>query len=161
MKAVFSDCRTYRYALWRETGRLGAEGTVLFVMLNPSTADEVENDPTVRRCIGFAGDWGFARLAVANAYAYRATDPAELRRVDDPVGPDNDEWLDRLASQAHAVIAAWGAHIDPERERRVIELVEFQAGTMRCLGQTQALHPRHPLYLAADTKREPLRRLAA
>lgn len=156
--AVLSDCEKYRYALWRDTGVLGAEGTVLFVMLNPSTADATEDDPTIRRCIRFATDWGFARLAVGNAYALRATDPKQLRAADDPVGPENDEWLNRLAIEAAEVIGAWGTHIDSERERHIIDLIEFQAGTMRCLGQTKALHPKHPLYLAADTKREVLRR---
>jgi hypothetical protein len=159
---VLSDDGRYRYALRRQTGVLGAEGAVLFVMLNPSTADATDDDPTIRRCLNYARRWGYARLDVANLYALRATNPAELFAGEDPVGPDNDAWLERLAKPSPSVVVAWGAtpHPEPERARRVLELLEFYAGTARCLGQTRDLHPRHPLYVRADAARTPFRRLA-
>lgn len=160
MAAVLSSCGRYRYALTRGDW-LAGEGTVLFVMLNPSTADATIDDRTIGRCIGFAQRWGYARLTVANLYALRATNPADLARADDPVGPENDYWIDRLAQRATEIIVAWGAH--PQAERRaahVLELVEFQRGTASCLGQTKDLHPRHPLYVKRSKRREPFRRLA-
>jgi hypothetical protein len=158
--AAFSGCGTYRYALWRDTGCLGGEGTALFVMLNPSTADAELDDPTIRRCVRFARDWGYARLAVGNLYALRSTDPAALAAADDPVGPDNDEWLSELASNAWTVILAWGAHPMAERRARdVRQLVEGRSGgTAQCLGQTKSLAPRHPLYVRASKRPEPFKR---
>jgi hypothetical protein len=150
--AVLSDCGRYRYALGRDTGVLGAEGTVLFVMLNPSTANGVDNDPTIRRCIRFAATWGFAHLTVANAYALRSTDPRCLWHASDPVGPDNDRWLRQL-SGADQAIAAWGTHIRPDREQRVLDLLGLSPTPVHCLGVTRDGHPRHPLYLDATTPR--------
>jgi hypothetical protein len=153
---------SYRYVLTRGPW-LHGEGTVMFVMLNPSTADEREDDPTIRRCIRFARSWGFARLVVGNLYALRATDPRELFEHPDPVGPKNDETLRKLALNSPSVIVAWGAtlHPQPSRARSVLELLEFYAGTARCLGQTKDLHPRHPLYVRRDACREVFRRTAA
>lgn len=164
--AAFSGCGHYRYALWRDTGCLGGEGIVLFVMLNPSTADAKLDDPTIRRCIRFARDWGYAKLAVGNLYALRATDPADLRDAAeagvDPVGPDNDEWLTKLAGNAWTTILAWGAHPMAERRARdVRQLVEgWSGGTAQCLGQTKSLAPRHPLYVRASQRPEPFKRYA-
>src|SRR5919204_4199606 len=108
LRTRFSECRTWRYSLTR--GLDGSDGTVAFVGLNPSTADETTDDPTVRRCIGFAREWGFARVEVVNVYAFRARDPRELWRADDPVGPDNDRILAQVLDGAELVIAAWGMH---------------------------------------------------
>jgi hypothetical protein len=158
--AVLSDDRRYRYALWRDTGALGGEGTVLFVGLNPSTADETENDPTIRRCIGFARDWGFARLAMANVFAFRATDPRALYPSDraiDPVGPENDRWLRELAADSQRVIAAWGAsaHVTAKREAEVLcALAYTEHQAIECLALTKALRPQHPLYVPADKQPE-------
>jgi hypothetical protein len=160
-RAVISDCGRYRYALRRDIDCPGNEGTVLFVMLNPSTADAYIDDRTIRRCIGFSQSWGYARLTVANVFAYRATKPEELVLAEDPVGPDNDVWLGRLAASATEVVAAWGAHAFAERRARATRelLEERTGGTLSCLGQTQSLAPKHPLYLRADTPREPLKRI--
>jgi hypothetical protein len=157
MSAVISDCGTFRYALTRGDW-LGGTGTVLFVMLNPSTADASTDDATIRRCIGFAWDWGFARLTVANLFAYRATNPDDLivaaRAGVDPVGPDNDRWIVRLASGASQIVAAWGAHRAAEaRTTRVLELL---GPDVMCLGQTKSLAPRHPVRLRRDTPRTPI-----
>ena len=157
---VEADCSDYRYTLRREIPGLGFEGTVLFVMLNPSTADDNVDDPTIRRCVGFATRWGFARLEVGNLYAQRATDPAGLFASDDPVGPENALYLDAMAGRATEVIVAWGAtpHPFPKRAKDILWRLEFLAGSVRCLGQTKHLHPRHPLYVRRDARRVPFRR---
>lgn len=143
----------YRYTLTR--GRWLGEGTVLFVMLNPSTADEHQDDPTIRRCVGFAQTWGYARLNVANLYALRATDPRDLFRHDDPVGPGNDLAVIQHARNADAIVVAWGAtqHPQPARADHVLDLLDAAHGRVWCLGLTPATgQPRHPLYVAAATQ---------
>ena len=152
--AVFSPERTWRYALYRIWDRSLAP--CMFIGLNPSTADETKDDPTVRRCIRFAKDWGFGGLHMTNLYAFRATDPKDLyaasrftmdahRRV---VGPENDEWLMRLGEGAGIIIAAWGADPGPfkTRPRHVSDLVS----QLHVLALTKHGQPRHPLYLKAD-----------
>ena len=101
--AAFSPCRRYRYCLSRVWNP--KLPSVMFVGLNPSTADEQEDDPTVRRCIGFARNWNFGGLILVNLFAYRSTDPADLLRVDDPVGPGNDKHI--LASAAGQGGLSW------------------------------------------------------
>jgi hypothetical protein len=154
--AVISPCARYRYALWRDVQpSLGhrpdeAAPTVLFVMLNPSTADATQNDPTLRRCIGFAEREGYARLAVANLYALRSPSPMDIPRADDPVGPECDQWIADLAADANRVVVAWGAdsYANADRVARVRELL--QPHNLFCLGTTANGAPRHPLYVRAD-----------
>lgn len=126
-----------------------------FVMLNPSTADASTDDPTIRRCIGFARSWGMQRLVIANAYALRSTDPRGLWRSGDPVGPLNDDAIRLVAQRSTRVVVAWGASIKPERQDRVRELLTSgrpdNAEPVMCLGTTKAGHPKHPLYLRSDT----------
>ena len=149
--AVLSSCGRYRYRLNREW--LGGEGDILFIMLNPSTADEEKDDPTIRRCIGFARRWGFRRLWVGNLFALRATDPRELTRVADPVGPDNNEHLVGMAVSAECIVAAWGAWGALRgRDEEIRQII----GGLEHLGLTKEGHPRHPLYVRADTTREVL-----
>ena len=105
--ATFSADRRYRYRLWREWDR--SRAVVAFVMLNPSTADASRDDPTIRRCIGFARAWGFGGVEVANLFALRATDPRHLRGVPDPVGPRNARSLKLALAHASLVVVAWGA----------------------------------------------------
>lgn len=164
--ADFSRCRRYRYALRRT---FGAAGTVMFVGLNPSTADETQDDPTIRRCIGFAKRWGYGRLIVANLYAWRATDPRELRAARRPVGevrPDglnlNDWWLSTLASEADYVVAAWGASPGPVRGRpeRVVDLLS-NCGSLYALELTKHRCPKHPLYTKATAEPVPYLRARA
>lgn len=153
-RAALSRCARYRYALWREWEH-GA-GTVLFIGLNPSTADHRRDDPTIRRCIGFARAWGFQRLAVANLFAYRTPHPAILRQAAAPLGPRNDRWLSKLAGEAQLVIAAWGAGgCFRARDADVLE----RLGPMHCLGLTRDGRPRHPLYVRAATAPVPFARL--
>jgi hypothetical protein len=143
-RTVLSACRTYRYVLWREVDA-GRPGYALFVGLNPSTADEVADDPTVRRCRDFARRWGYGALCLANLFAYRATAPAVLRAARAPVGRGNDRWLARLAVGADVIVAAWGVHgTFAGRDRAVTALL---GDRLACLGVTKDGHPRHPLYL--------------
>lgn len=149
--AEFSPCRQWRYALWRQWKWEGYSRQVMFIGLNPSTADETQDDPTVRRCIRFARDWGFGGLIMMNAFAFRATDPRVMKVAADPVGPGNDEALAYRRTQVGLIIAAWGVHCPVDRERRVCEVI---GAPIFCLGRTKAGKPKHPLYLRADSKPE-------
>lgn len=154
----FDEFRTYRYDLQRQWGP-GAQH--VWVMLNPSTADETRNDPTIRRCINFSKMWGAGRLVVVNLYAMRATRPAKLLHVDDPVGPENDQYIRRhiTAPQTTMVIAAWGEYVDRltvKTGRLDIERTAHVAHKpVCCLGWTKSGAPRHPLYMKADTEPKP------
>lgn len=145
--ADFSDCRTYRYALWRTWG--GVNGYCMFVGLNPSTADETLDDPTIRRCIKFAKDWGYSGLCMTNIFAYRATDPKVMKSVADPIGPDNDDWLRDSASQAAVVIAAWGTH---GKHMGRADAVKRLLPNLSYLRLTKDGHPSHPLYLPGNLR---------
>ena len=106
--AAFSPCGRYRWHLARTWDADGSR--VAFVALNPSTADATHDDPTIRRCIGFARRWGAGGVDVVNLYAFRATKPRDLFAADDPVGPDNDAWIDAVVARADRVVLAWGHH---------------------------------------------------
>lgn len=140
---IFSDCRQYRYTLWREW--IGGNGYAVFVGLNPSTADEVNNDPTVRRCINFSKEWGFSGMFMMNIFAFRATDPEVMKAHPEPIGCDNDHHLLEVAKDAGVVIAAWGVHgVHLRRNEAVINLL---GDKLHCLKLTKQGHPAHPLYL--------------
>lgn len=145
--ASFSPCREYRYSLSRTWDR--TLPVVLFVGLNPSTADDKSDDPTVRRCIGFATKWRFGGLILVNLFAYRTTDPRRLSEVEDPIGPDNDRWLAVAQARAARVVAAWG---NQGAFLRRDENVLGRLGRTHCLGVTKTGSPRHPLYLSAKTR---------
>jgi hypothetical protein len=130
--------------LWRELDR-EAPGYALFIGLNPSTADETVDDPTIRRCKDFVRRWGYGSLCVANLFAYRATRPAEMKATSVPIGRGNDRWLVRLAAEAEVVVAAWGIHgTFACRDQEVLALLDVP---LRHLGLTKHGHPRHPLYV--------------
>ena len=121
----------------------------MFIGLNPSTADEVEDDPTIRRCVGYAKSWGFGEVVVGNLFAFRATNPNMLLEVRDPIGPRNDGWLKRMAEDADLVIGAWGNHGKlMGRSSRVLEMIPG----IYCLKVNKSGHPAHPLYLKAGTQ---------
>jgi hypothetical protein len=125
-------------------------------MLNPNRADGVRDDPTIRRCIGFARAWGFGRLWVVNLFGYRARDPRDLRVAADPIGPDNDRHVVRAARRGTIVVAAWGnAGAFGGRDREVIKLLRERARAIHCLGITRRGCPRHPLYLAQTVAPQP------
>lgn len=146
--AYFSPCQKYRYMLRRQWA-MDAKRYCLFVMLNPSTADAIEDDPTIRRCIGYAKSWGYDVLLVGNAYAYRSTDPSQLWTVDDPVGPENDERLAQMSALAGLVVAAWGSNVQPGRAVEVIDTLR-KFNDVHFLSLTRDGQPKHPLYLRKD-----------
>lgn len=144
--ALFSPCRLYRYSLWRRWDA-PAKGYVMFVGLNPSTADENLDDPTIRRCIGFAKAWGYAGLCMTNLFAFRATKPSDMRLAHEPIGANNDVTLKRLAQEASVIVAAWGTNgifLGKDREVRLL------LPDLHCLRLTKAGHPSHPLYLPGN-----------
>ena len=144
--AHFSDDGKYRYALYRQWGKCNKKHFTV-IGLNPSTADENIDDPTIRRCIGFAKREGCTGLTMLNLFAYRATDPNEMVIQHDPVGPENDIAIAANVQNA-IVIAAWGAlPFAVHRARKVMEMIP----TIQCFGLTKNGHPKHPLYLKLDT----------
>jgi len=145
MNAAISTCGKYRYSLHREF--LTGAGLVVFIMLNPSTADATVDDPTIRRCIRFARDWGYASLEVVNLYAYRATNPSVMFAADDPIGPDNDTHIIAAVARSNLMVAAWGARAKPERVAAVRKLLYRD---VHCLGLTNGKQPKHPLFARAD-----------
>jgi hypothetical protein len=160
-RAYISEDGLYRYSLTREIAdpQFGCldederDATVTFVGLNPSTADATHDDPTIRRCIRFAREWGFARLKMVNLYAYRATDPRELAEAEktgiDIVGPENDHVISLAFGGSDKIMAAWGAIYD----ERVAQFAEdFGGWQMWALGLTKNGDPRHPLYMRADVQ---------
>lgn len=149
--AGFSECRTWRYWLtrsWAEGGR-----TLMVIGLNPSTADESVDDPTIRRCIGYAKAWGFSQLAMLNLFAYRATDPRHMKAATNPVGRENDQTLLWWANKAEMILGAWGTHgVHQSRAAHVYQILYDHP--IHCLGITKDGQPKHPLYLRADARPE-------
>lgn len=153
MDARISACGQYRYTLSRGSRLLHPMcGPAVFCMLNPSTADATLDDPTIRRCRGFADSWDCAGIIVVNLYALRSTDPSQLWRHDDAVGSENDEWLANVALHHKSICCAWGTNAKPERVRKAVEIFRDCGATLMCLGTTKDGHPRHPLYVRADAK---------
>ncbi|MEX3933462.1 DUF1643 domain-containing protein [Paraburkholderia phymatum] len=151
MSAIISPCGQYRYLLMRHAESMSpTKSTALFVMLNPSTADATLDDPTIRRCRGFARLWDCNGLAAANLYALRSTDPAALWSHPDPVGPDNDDYLRNLARECGLVVCAWGSNAKAERAAHVASILTDAGARLWCLGTTNDGSPRHPLYVRSD-----------
>lgn len=149
-QATISGCGKYRYDLWRRWD--DGLKAVNFVMLNPSVADASIDDPTVRRCVDFAKRWGYGSIVVTNLFAYRATDPFELYHCEDPIGPLNDEFLDRSAADAGLVVAAWGALGVMNGRFPVVLRRLREAGIVpHCLKRNNGGSPGHPLYLPANS----------
>lgn len=144
--AVVSSDERYRYLLRREWGKGGK--TVGFICLNPSTADATNDDPTVRRCINFAKAWGGTQLVIGNLFAYRSTDPSVLGATKDPIGEENDAWLERIADRSDILVAAWGAH--GRLYGRDQSVRERFAGQLTALRLTNTGAPGHPLYLPGN-----------
>ena len=145
--AIYSDCEKYRYALTR----IWDEGAkrVLFVMLNPSTANEVQNDPTVERCERRARALGFGAFRVTNIFAWRDTDPRKMRAASEPIGPENDATILEGAGWADSIVAAWGTHgAYLDRGPHVAALLSKEQHVLSHLGLSKAGHPKHPLYIS-------------
>jgi hypothetical protein len=152
--AIYSDCEAYRYELtrvWEPAGR-----KALFVMLNPSTATEVQNDPTVERCERRARALGFGAFRVCNIFALRQTDPKVMRAHPEPVGPANDAAILDGCAWADTIVCAWGTHGDHlGRGRHVETLMRGTGAPLNTLGLTRQGHPRHPLYVGYAARPEP------
>lgn len=153
---IFSPDRAYRYTLWREFGgdllwdgvNKMAEGYVMWIGLNPSTADETRDDPTIRKCIGFTKRWHFGAMVMTNLFAFRATDPRVMKGCPKPIGNENDKWLTRIARDAAIVVAAWGNHGQfIGRDKEVMKLLD----DVHCLRITGENCPQHPLYVPYAT----------
>ena len=152
--AKFSKCRRWRYLLWRCWDP--AEPVANFLMLNPSTADEFKLDPSCTRARNYAEQWGYGALIVTNIFGWRSTDPAQLRKVKDPVGRGNDAAILKAAREAKLVVCAWGNHGEYlARGHEVRAMLASQGVALHCLRMTGVGHPTHPLYLPAKLK--PLR----
>jgi hypothetical protein len=155
-QAVYSPCETYRYLLVRTWGN--ADDIANFLMLNPSTATELKNDPTLARCQRRSVAWGMGGFAVTNAYALRSTDPKGLRRVEDPVGPLNDQYIIYMAQRAKRLILAWGRHATfQQRGAQVLELLEREGllGKAEVLALNDDGSPAHPLMLGYNVQPVP------
>ena len=153
MSAVISADAQYRYTLTRFLTT--AKGNLCFIMLNPSTADATYDDATIRRCIGWCRKLGVGGLIVVNLYAYRSRHPDDLYLADDPVGPLNDEYIDRAVEETTGpVIAAWGAH--PLAKERAPRILKRHAGRLMCLEKTVKYgDPKHPLYTSIRNELKP------
>lgn len=149
--AQLSDCGRYRYRLYRCWDSRSELMPVMWLMLNPSTADAAIDDPTIRRCMAFSKAWGYGSMLVGNLYAYRSTDPAALYAIDyeTAVGPENSYHLDLMAQRSAKIVCAWGAHGEKRRH-----------GPPSCpggwwhLGRTKSGQPKHPLYVKGSTELE-------
>jgi len=149
--ATFSSCRRWRYLLWR---RWDEEKPIAnFLMLNPSTADETQLDPSCARARDYAERWGYGALIVTNLFAWRATDPKELKQAEDPVGRSNNQAILRSARQADLVLCAWGNHgAHLERASKVVRMLMGAGIRLEVLRITAADQPAHPLYLPAKLR---------
>lgn len=152
MSAILSKDGLYRYRLGRIID-VEKKSTMMFVMLNPSIANAEMDDPTIRRCIGFAKREGMGKLEVVNLYAFRATQPADLFRAKEPVGEDNLKHIEQCANSADIIVAGWGTH---GKDRIVVDAVcdvfKKIGKQVFCLGKTKEGYPKHPLYIRTDQK---------
>jgi hypothetical protein len=154
--AKFSACRRWRYLLWRcwDESRPAAN----FLMLNPSTADELKLDPSCTRARNYAERWGYGALVVTNIFGWRSTDPSALKEVKDPVGRGNDAAIVKAAQGAKLVVCAWGNHgAHMNRAQSVLDLLRKNSIRVHALRVNGAGHPAHPLYLPASLKPTPWR----
>lgn len=161
MDALISPCGAYRYWLARVWEM--RKPILIWIMLNPSTADANLDDPTIRRCMSFARENGYGGILVVNLFAFRATKPEDMKAAADPIGPDNDDWLQRVFEYAKDtnsnVACGWGVHgALRDRDWAVAERAEIAGLTPLCLGHSKEGSPKHPLYIKGGTPFVPLRR---
>ena len=153
-EALFGSSMEHRYTLTRKWAAGRARKRIVWIMLNPSTADADQNDPTIARTISFSKKWAFSDLVILNIFALRSTDPAALKTHIDPIGPLNDHYIRKTVKSADLVVAGWGVHgafLDRGREAARLVLDSSSHGELWCLGVTKDGHPKHPLYIAGDT----------
>lgn len=144
--AEFSECGQYRYGLWRKWDE--DKPNIMFIGLNPSTATETMDDPTIRRVKRFAMDWGYGGVYMCNLFAFISAYPNDLKTCDDPIA-DNDLWLIYFATMCKDVLFAWGSF--PEATERA-KIVSDMFPAAVCLGLNKNGTPKHPLYISANTK---------
>lgn len=150
--ALIDKTGKYRYWLLRQWGK-NSDNFVNFVLLNPSTADARIDDPTIRRCINFGTKWGLDGIYVTNLFAFRATNPKDLRETLDPVGKENNKYLKFIAKKAKLVVIAWGNHGSfKQRDKEVLNILS-KIHPLYCLGVTRLGQPKHPLRLNRNTKK--------
>jgi len=151
--AIFSDDEKYRYLLKRSWG---VGRNILFIMLNPSTADAKKNDPTVKRCCDYAKKWGFASITVCNLFGYRSTQPEALVTVENPVGVANMAYIENAMTMSDTIVAAWGNNVLPNFHMHTVYMVSEKARELGkdifCLGINDNGQPVHPLYQKADVE---------
>ena len=154
--AIFSATRVYRYSLYREINP-DIKRYIAFIGLNPSTADEKKNDPTVTRCMRYAEKWGYGGYFMLNLFAFRATDPDVMKAHQRPVGPDNDFYINTICSNVDAILCAWGNHGAHMNRGQEVErnLISKNRIWLTCLKITKAGHPCHPLYLPSSLTPQP------
>lgn len=159
--AIFSPCRKYRYTLTRQLNPLhlisndapeiafSDSATVAFLCLNPSTADEHKNDPTVTRCMKYAESWGFEFFVMLNLFAWRSTSPSAMKKVIDPIGnPDNDAWINAVVKTGAPIVCAWGTHGKHHmRDSHVVSMLKNNDASMWYLHLNNDGTPKHPLYI--------------
>jgi hypothetical protein len=154
MSAVISSCGTWRYRLERDLGRSGPVAAIFGV--NPSTADAIKNDQTIKKDMGFGERLGWGRIIKGNKFAFRATDVNELKRAIDPIGPENDAYLEQIMRDADVHVVAWGPlaklpiHLRP-RWRAVDRIAKRVGCRLMCFGTAQDGHPRHTCMLGYST----------
>lgn len=156
----FSPCGNYRYMLWRKWWsedlwtRRDKPRYAMFIGLNPSVADEAINDNTVTRCIHFAQRWEMDAMVMTNLFAYRSTNPKEMKEQDDPIGPENDQWLLACAKDAVQVICCWGNHGEFSMRGAQVRDELCQVADLKMFKLTKRGNPIHPLYLPNNSKLE-------
>lgn len=162
--AALSGCGRYRYALWRTVPPsllLPDLGAILFVLLNPSRADALTNDPTIWKLLRYTERWGYTRLYVGNLYAFRSPHPKSLLAVTDPVGPENDDFLRDLVGYCSRVVVAWGDGLKGlDIDARAAEVLPI-LGDPYCLQQTRAGRPKHSRFVPETIEPHPYRKEAA
>jgi hypothetical protein len=147
--AEFSKDRKYRYKLWRKWDE--SLPKIMFIGLNPSTADEIKDDPTITRMMNYAKLWGYGEIVVCNAFAFRATFPEDLKKEKDPVGEGNNKAISEEAKNAEKIVLAWGNHaLFGNRSSEILQLLKEYK--LFCLGKNSSGEPKHPLYLKRDLK---------
>ena len=150
--AKFSSCRKYRYALWRIWDL--SRPFLMFIGLNPSTADETKDDPTIIRCINFAKSWNYGGIYVTNLFAYRSSSTKKMMIFRNPIGVENDKWIKNLSQKSNIIIAAWGndgIHLNRSKT------IENKIPNLKCIKKNKSGQPAHPLYLKSNLKPKPLK----
>ena len=148
--AIFSYCKKYRYVLWRIWDK--SKPYVMFIGLNPSTANETSDDPTIRRVKKFAFDWGYGGIYMMNLFAFVTPYPEKLEVCEDPIG-ENDKWLNIIAVKCDKIIFAWGSF--KEAQKRAKQIMERFSGYALIINNDGS--PRHPLYVNANTEPVPIK----